>query len=71
MNEYEIRVNNAVMRNKALNEWSAMKDLGIFENIGDIIDFVRTTEDPARNLAWVYQVQLNGKLTIAYIKRIA
>ena len=30
MNKYEIRVNNAVILSSELNEWSAMKDLGLF-----------------------------------------
>lgn len=71
MNKYEIKVNNASMISEALNEWSAMKNLYIFEEIGNIIDFVRTSEDPARNFAWIYEVKLNGQMTIAYIKRIA
>lgn len=70
MNEYEIRVNNAVMTAKALNEWSALKSLCIFREIGDMIDFVRTSEPETRNFAWIYQVELNGALTLAYIKRI-
>ena len=70
MNEYEIRVNNAVMIAKALDEWSALKSLCIFREIGDMIDFVRTSEPETRNFAWIYQVELNGALTLAYIKRI-
>lgn len=71
MNTYEIRVNNAVMINKALNEWSALKSLCIFKEIGAMIDFVRTSDDPARNFAWIYEVELNGQITLVYIKRIA
>ena len=71
MNTYEIKVNNATMVNQALNEWSAMKDLGIFKGIGNIIDFVRTSEPESRNGAWIYQVELNGQLTLPYVKRIA
>lgn len=71
MNRYEIRVNNAVITSEALNEWSAMKQLCIFKEIGKMIDFVRTNDDPARNFAWIYQVELNGQITLAYIKRIA
>lgn len=71
MNKYEIRVNNAVLTSEGLNEWSAMKNLCIFKEIGEMIDFVRTNEDSSRNFAWIYQVELNGQLTIAYVKRIA
>lgn len=70
MNEYEIRVNNAVITSVAFNEWSAMKNLCIFANIGDQIDFVRTKEPETRNFAWIYQVELNGQLTIAYVRRV-
>ena len=71
MNTYEIRVNNAVITSTGLNEWSAMKNLCIFKEIGDMIDFVRTSEDVHRNFAWIYQVELNGQITLAYIKRIS
>lgn len=70
MNKYEIRVNNAVIYSEGLNEWSAMQKLGIFKEIGDIFDVVRTSEPETRNLAWIYQVELNGILTIAYVKRV-
>lgn len=70
MNEYEIRVANAIIRKQALNEWSALKDTGLFSGIGDMIDFVRTSEPDTRNGAWIYQVELNGSMTIAYIKRV-
>lgn len=71
MNKYEIKVGNATIISQGLNEWSAMKALCIFKEIGEMIDFVRTSEPEGRNFAWVYQVELNGQLTIAYIKRIA
>ena len=73
MNKYEIRVNNAIMTAEGFNEYSAMKSLCIFKEIGNIIDFVRTTDEnkPGWTNAWIYQVELNGSLTLAYIKRIA
>lgn len=70
MNKYEIRVNNAVIYSEALNEWSAMKALCIFKEIGNMIDFVRTKEPETRNFAWIYQVELNGQITLAYVKRV-
>ena len=71
MNEYEIRVNNAVIRTRALNEWSALKDLCLFKEIGEMIDFVRTNDMPdSKNFAWIYEVELNGHITLAYIKRV-
>ena len=72
MNKYEIRVNNAIIISEASNEWSALKQLCLFKNIGDMIDFVRTSDQPdSRNFAWIYEVELNGQITLAYIKRIA
>ena len=72
MNIYEIKVNNATIQSRAMNEWSAMKQLNIFQEIGDMIDFVRTSDQPdSRNFAWIYQVQLNGMIVLAYVKRIA
>lgn len=71
MNKYEIRVHNAIIMSEGLNEWSAMNNLCIFEHIGEMIDFVRTNDkDTSKNFAWIYQVQINGKLTIAYVKRV-
>lgn len=71
MNTYEIMIGNAKMTSQALNEWSALKSLCIVKEIGNMIDFVRTSEPTERNFAWIYQVELNGSLTLAYIKRVA
>ena len=72
MKTYEIRVNNAVVESKALNEWSAMKQLGIFKEIGDMIDYLqRKGKDGTLNAVWIYQVELNGQTTLAYVKRTA
>ena len=70
MNKYEIRVNNAVIYSEGLNEWSAMKNICLFKEIGEMVDFVRTREPETRNFAWIYQVELNGQITLAYIKRV-
>ena len=69
MNEYTIRVANAIIVKQATNEWSALKDTGLFSNIGNMIDYVRTSEPETRNGAWLYEVELNGTITIAYVKR--
>lgn len=71
MNKYEIIINNARLTSTALNEWSALKSLCIVKEIGEMIDFVRTSEPEERNGAWIYQVELNGQMTLAYIKRVA
>lgn len=71
MNKYEIIINNARLTATALNEWSALKSLCIVKEIGEMIDFVRTSEPEERNGAWIYQVELNGQMTLAYIKRVA
>lgn len=71
MNKYEIIINNARLTATALNEWSALKSLCIVKEIGELIDFVRTSEPEERNGAWIYQVELNGQMTLAYIKRVA
>ena len=71
MNKYEIIINNARLTATALNEWSALKSLCIVKEIGEMIDFVRTNEPEERNGAWIYQVELNGQMTLAYIKRVA
>lgn len=71
MNTYEIMIGNAKMTSQALNEWSALKSLCIVKEIGSMVDFVRTSEPETRNFAWIYQVELNGSLTLVYIKRVA
>ena len=70
MNNYKIRVNNAVIYKEALNEWLAMKDTGIFSGIGDMIDYVRSDIGTEDLDAWIYQVELNGGLTLAYVKKV-
>ena len=70
MNKYEIRVNNAVIYSQAHNEWAAMEVLGLFKEIGEMVDFVRTKEPETKNFAWIYQVELNGVITLAYVKRV-
>ena len=73
MNKYELKINNATIICEGLNEWSAMKNLGLFE-IGELVDTVRYDDVNIRStiphFAWIYQVELNGKLTLAYIKRV-
>ena len=71
MNTYEIRVNNATIISKALDEWSAMKQLCLFKEIGDMVDYVRTGLRESINNAWIYEVELNGQITLAYVKRTA
>ena len=71
MNTYEIMIGNAKMTTTALNEWSALKSLCIVKEIGEMVDFVRTSEPETRTFAWIYQVELNGSLMLAYIKRVA
>lgn len=70
INTYEIHINNAVIVSKALNEYSALAQLCLFK-VGSLVDFVRTSEPETRNGAWIYQVELNGQMTLAYIKRVA
>ncbi len=70
MNKYEMYIGNAVIPCKGSNEWDAMENLSIFK-IGDMIDYVRTSNvSESMNNAWIYQVEVNGKLQIAYIKRV-
>lgn len=76
MNTYEIRVKNAVMKSEGLNEYDAMKALCIFANIGDMIDGVHPYDETGaksnyENVAWIYMVELNGQIELAYVKRVA
>ena len=70
VNKYEMHVGNAVIPCKGLNEWSAMEALCLFK-IGDMIDHVRTDGvSESMNSAWLYQVEVNGRMHVAYIKRV-
>lgn len=72
MNRYTIRVNNATIEARGSNEYKALESTGIFKNVGNIIDYVRTTNvSESFNNAWIYEVELNGQITIAYIRREA
>lgn len=76
MNKYELRVNNAIIPCEGLNEWSAMMDLGIFEfvDLVDCVGWFPGDKDDVREwfptFGWIYQVKLNSKLTLAYIRKI-
>lgn len=69
MNKYMMYVGNAAIPCQGHNEQAAMENLGLFE-IGDMVDFVRTSEPESRNNAWIYQVEVKGKIQMAYIKRV-
>ena len=71
MNRYEIRVKNATIKSEGLDEYTAMKNVCIFANIGDMLAGFRTDEEIQMNFGWIYQVELNGETEIAYVKRIA
>lgn len=76
MNKYEIRVKNAVINSEGLNEYAAMRDLCIFSDIGDMLigfqtDFEPIQENGVPNVGWIYKVELNGQIELAYVKRIA
>ena len=76
MNKYEIRVKNAVIKSEGLDEYAAMKNLCIFSNIGDMLIGFHTDLEPIQengvpNVGWIYKVELNGQIELAYVKRVA
>ena len=66
MNRYQINVMNTKIYETALNEVSAMKAIGIFAAIGEMIDYVQVNGADA----WIYKVELNGNMVLAYVKRV-
>ena len=70
MNKYELNVNNATIICNGVSEYSAMKNIGIFQDVCNLINYVKTSEDSNMHDAWIYRVELNNKITLAYIKRI-
>lgn len=70
MNKYMMHVGNAKIPCEGLNEWSAMANLAIFK-IGPMISYVKSITDDHQILsAWIYQVEVNGALQIAYIEKL-
>lgn len=72
MNTYEIRVNNAIIRTEGIGEYAALKNLCLF---GDQPQMIESFKIPGENRVefswgWIYQVEVNKQITLAYIKRI-
>lgn len=69
MNQYEIRVNGATIRIEGHNEYTAIRNTFLFDDI-EMVEAVRTYDDPTKNFGWIYQATVNGRTAIIYIKRI-
>ena len=69
MNKYEIRVNGAIIKSEAGNEYTAIKKTGIVEDL-EMIEAVRTFENITSNVGWIYTGSVNNKPVIVYVKRI-
>ena len=72
MNEYEIKVCNATIISKvAGGEYAAITNLCLFGN-PQLVEavIVADEERPEYRWAWIYQVEVNKKITLAYVKRI-
>lgn len=71
MNKYMIKVNNATIYTEAYNDYAALKNIGIFKEVGDMIQAFRPDEDERIEAwSWLYEVELNGSITLAWVKRI-
>ncbi len=62
MNSYVIRVNNATINTEGVSEYAAIKNLCIFGE-PHMIEAITVTD-------WIYQVEVNRQITLAYIKRV-
>lgn len=69
MNVYEIRINGARITATGSNEYSAIRSLGICEDI-EMIEAVRTYEEITANFGWIYQAKVNDRTAIVYVKRV-
>lgn len=72
MNTYEIRVNNAIIRTEGIGEYAAIKNLCLFGEHPQMIEAVKIMDEnrPEYSWGWIYQVEVNKQITLAYIKRI-
>lgn len=65
MNNWRIYVSGIVLNVEGGNDYSVLRDTGLFEEINQI-DYFTTS---ARDNMWIYRVTINGKPEIAVIKR--
>lgn len=71
MNKYMIKVNNATIYTEAHNEYAALKNIGIFKEVGNMIQAFRPDEgESIEAWSWLYVVELNGCITLAWVKRV-
>ena len=73
MNKYEIRVNNATIISEVVgSEYSAIVNLCLFGSTPTLLETVilEDEERPEYRHAWIYQVEVNKKITLAFVKRI-
>lgn len=72
MNTYEIRVNNAVIKAQGIGEYAAIKNLCLFGDQPQMVEAVKIPDEdrPEYSWGWIYQVEVNKRITLAYIKRI-
>ena len=71
MNKYMIKVNNATIYTEAHNEYAALKNIGIFKEVGNMIQAFRSDEgERIEAWSWLYDVELNGCITLAWVKRM-
>lgn len=71
MNKYMIRVNNATIYARADNEYDALVSIGIFKAVGDMVHAFRPDYGGSNEAwSWLYEVELNGFITLAWVKRM-
>ena len=71
MNKYMIKVNNATIYTEAHNEYAAFKNICVFKEVGDMIQAFRPDEsERIEAWSWLYDVELNGYITLAWVKRM-
>ncbi len=71
MNKYMIKVNNATIYTEAPNEYAALKNIGIFKEVGDMTQAFRPDEGyRIEAWSWLYEVELNGLITLAWVIRM-
>ena len=71
MNKYMIKVNNATIYTEARNEYVALNNICIFKEVGRMIQSFRPDEgERIESWSWLYEVELNGSITLAWVKRM-
>lgn len=71
MNKYLLRIANTEIELRAFNEYAAIMATGLFSDAIFVGAYKKIDEEePENKFAWVYKVEVNGKMQICVIERL-